>query len=258
MASSLKPDILVNPSDLFVQISNTSGTVPYNTGNPEVGVRAVTGDGREFRYVQNGAAAQIIGQVQQGYAQQSNLQGVTAVAIAASTSSTNPSVSTTLTISTGTAIASNALVGGLYETYGTVANGGGQSLRISANNAVSSSGTSLVLTLEDPVSTTITTSATVNIVPPVYQGTVQLPTTQTNAVAGVAMSALPASYFGWVQVKGLSNVLIQGTPAAYTGLAASTSTAGALAVVAATTGQLAINLATGTDGRYGPVNLLIS
>ena len=83
MASSLKPDVLVNPSDLFAQVSPTAGTVPYNTGNPELGVRAVTGDGREFRYVQAGASALIIGQLQQAAAPQSNYIDVTAVAVAA-------------------------------------------------------------------------------------------------------------------------------------------------------------------------------
>ncbi len=81
--SSLKPDIMVNPSDLFVQTSPTAGTVPYTTFIPELGVRSVTGDGREFRYVSAGASNLIIGQLQQSAAPQSNYVDVTAVAVAA-------------------------------------------------------------------------------------------------------------------------------------------------------------------------------
>lgn len=259
MASSLKPDILVNPSDLYIQTSNVFGTIPYTTFIPELGVRAVTGDGREFRYGQAGASNLIVGQLQQAAAPQSNLQAVTAVAIPASASSTNPSTQTTLTISTGTAIAANQLVGGLYQTYGTVANGGGQSLRISANTSVTSAGTSITLTLEDPIATAITTSATVNIVPPAYSGIIQSPATVTGKVAGVAVGNLVASYYGWLQVKGLANVLISGTPAIGTGLSApNAGTAGALQVTAATLMDIATNLATGVNGQYGPVDLLIS
>ena len=253
MASSLKPDVLVNPSDLFAQVSPTAGTVPYNTGNPELGVRAVTGDGREFRYVQAGASNLIIGQLQQAAAPQSNYIDVTAVAVAAG------ATTATLTVSTGTAVAANQFAGGYYTTYGTVANGGGQILSIAGNTAVSASGTSITLTLSDAPVTAITTSATVSIIPPAYTSIIQVPATVTGKVAGVAVGALAATYYGWVQIKGVANALIAGTPAIGTGLSAPNSgTAGALQVTAATLMDIATNLKTGVDGRYGPVDLLIS
>lgn len=253
MASSLRPDILVNPSDLFAQISNVSTTVPYNTFVPDLGVRSTTGDGREFRYIQAGASNLIIGQLNQAAGPQSNYVDVTAVAVAAG------AVTATLTVSTGTAVAANQFAGGFYQTYGTVANGGGQTLLISGNTAVTSSGTSITLTLSDAPVTAITTSATVNIIPPPYNGIIQVPTTVTGKVAGVAVGALVALYYGWDQVKGVTNALIAGTPAIGTGLSAPNGgTAGALQVTAATLMDIATNLKTGTDGRYGPVDLLIS
>lgn len=264
--SSLKPDIMVTPSDLYIATGNVAGTVPYITQVPELGVRAVTGDGREFRYIQAGATALIVGQLLQAPALNSNYQAVTGVATAQFLTTV------TLTVSTGTAVVAGQFSGGHLITYGTVANGGGQCLQISTNSAVSSSGTSIVITLVDPLQVALTTSATVSIYPPDYLGVIQMPTAQTNKAVGVALgvinntstslNGLPASYYGWAQVKGFSMVLIQGTPAIAVGLAASTSTAGALAVVSGTTSapnaNIATNLLVGTDGRYGPVDLLIS
>lgn len=252
MASSLRPDILVNPADLLIQTSPTSGTVPYMTQVPELGVRSTTGDGREFRFVSAGTSNLIVGQLAQAAGPQSNYVDVTAIAVAAG------AVTATLTVSTGTAVVANQFSGGYYQTYGTVANGGGQNLKISANTAVSASGTSITITLDDPAVTAITTSATVNIIPPAYAALIQVPTTVTGKVAGVAVGALVATYYGWVQVKGVANALIAGTPAIGTGLSAPNGgTAGALQVTAATLMDIATNLKTGSDGRYGPVDLRI-
>ena len=257
MASSLKPDVVVTNGDLFSQISNASGTVPYNTSSPELGVRAVTGDGREFRYVQAGASALIIGQLQQGPAVSTTTVGTCPVQAAVAVgSSTSPSTTLSLTITSST-VAANFYAGGVMITYGTVANGGGQIFQIASNAAITSA-TTLSIVISDPIQTALTASASFILLPNKYQGVIQNPTTSTGAIAGVAVGALPASYYGWLQVKGLANVLIQGTPAINLGLTPSTSTAGALAVVAATTPQVAINLATGVNSQYGPVDLLIS
>lgn len=261
--STLKNDIIVLPSDLFIATSNTSGTVPYTTQTPPLGAKANTGDGREFRYVQAGASALIAGQVQQSPAIVANGTGTCiAAAIGATTMA--------LTISSST-YAAGALAGGFFTTYGTVANGGGQCLKI-ANNTAVSSGTTITITLEDAVQFAITTSANFVLVPSKYLGVIQMPTTATGSVVGVALSVtnntsttlngLPASYYGWIQVKGVANVLIQGTPAIGTALAAPATAAGAAAVTSGTTSapnfNVGMNLATGTDGRYGPVDLLIS
>ncbi len=251
--SSLRPDILVNPSDLLAQIAPTSGTVPYSTQVLPLGVRSTTGDGREFRLVSAGVSNLIVGQLQQAAAPQANYVDVTAIAAAVG------ATQVTLTVSTGTAVVANQFSGGYYMTYGTVANGGGQILQISSNTAVTASGTSITINLSDPVVTAITTSATVNIIPPAYAAVIQVPSTVTGKVAGVAVGALVATYYGWLQVKGIANALIAGTPAIGTGLSAPNSgTAGALQVTAATLMDIATNLKTGVDGRYGPVDLLIS
>lgn len=251
--STLKNDNIVNPSDLFVYTSPTAGTVPYTTQIPDLGIRSVTGDGREFRYASAGTSNLIVGQLQQAAAPQANYVDVTAIAAAAG------ATTVTLTVSTSTAVAANQFSGGFYMTYGTVANGGGQMLQISSNTAVTSSGTSITIGLADPVVTAITTSATVNIIPPAYAAIIQVPTTVTGKVAGIALGAQPATYYGWVQVKGVANALIAGTPAIGTGLsAANGGTAGTLQVTAATLMDIATNLKTGSDGRYGPVDLRIS
>jgi hypothetical protein len=99
-----------------------------------------------------------------------------------------------------------------------------------------------------------------------------MPSTATGSVAGIALgitnntsttlNGLPASYYGWLQIKGFSNVLIQGTPAIGTALAAPGTAVGSAAVTTGTTSapnmNVGTNLATGVDGRYGPCDLLIS
>ena len=249
--SSLKPDIMVNGADLLVQTAPTSAAVPYMTQVPELGVRAVTGDGREFRFASAGAAALIVGQLQQDAAIQSNYTDVTAIAVAAGT------LTAKLTVSTGTAVAANQFAGGYYTTYGTVANGGGQISKIASNTAVTGTGTSITLTLEDAMAA-ITTSATVTIVPPSYSAIIQCPGTQTGKIAGVAITNLAGTYYGWVQTKGIANVLIAGTPAINVGLVAPQSgTAGALQVQSSTFPEIGYTLKTGVNGQYGPVALLI-
>ena len=250
--SSLRPDVIVNGADLLVQVAPTSAAVPYMTQVPDLGVRATTGDGREFRFASAGAAALIVGQLQQDAAISANLTDVTAVAIAAG------ALTTTLTISTGTAIVANQLAGGFYTTYGTVANGGGQISKISSNTAVTASGTSITLKLEDAMAA-VTTSATVTIIPPTCSAVIQAPSTITGKIVGVAVNNLAATYYGWLQVKGIANALIAGTPAIGTGLSGPNSgTAGALQVTAATLMDIAYNLKTGVNGQYGPVSLRIS
>lgn len=256
--STLKNDIIVNPSDLYTAISNVSTTVPYTTQTPPLGVRAVTGDGREFRYVQAGAAALIVGQVQQGPVVPTTTVGTCpALAVGATTA--------TLTITSST-VAAGFFAGGFLTTAGTVASGGGQCLKIANNNAITSS-TSIIITLEDPVQFAITTSATFVLTPSLYLGVVVTPTTLTAAVAGVALAVsnntsttlngLPASYYGWLQVKGFANVQGAGTVTAWLGVAPSGTTGGCVSVVAATTPQIGIAQATTTAG-YMPINLLIS
>jgi hypothetical protein len=263
MASTLKNDIVVIPSDLYTAISNVSTTVPYSTQIPQLGVRAVTGDGREFRYVQAGASALIVGQVIQSPALVANGTGTCPVLAVGA-------LSAALTVSSST-YAANALAGGYFATYGTVANGGGQNIRISGNTAVTA-GTTLTVTFDEPVPFAINASANFVLVPAKYNGVVQIPTTATGSVAGIALgitnntstslNGLPASYFGWLQVKGFSNVLIQGTPAIGTALAAPGTAVGSAGVTSGTTSapnmNVGMNLATGVDGRYGPVDLLIS
>lgn len=264
MASSLKPDILVMPADLFIQTANVAGTVPYTTYVPELGVRAVTGDGREFRYVQAGASALVIGEINQCAAPSANLIDVAALATVVG------STTLTLTISTGTAITAGQFSGGYVMTYGTVATGGGQTLKISTNTAVTASGTSITFTLEDPIQMALTTADTVTIMPPVYSGIIQCPGTITAKPVGVSLGVYPnpsttlngltALYYGWLQVKGLATVRLSGTPAIGSALQAPISgTAGELQITTSTAyGDVALNLKTGVDHRYGPVDLHIS
>lgn len=245
--SSLKPDIMVNPSDLFVQTGNVAGTVPYMTQTPELGVRAVTGDGREFRYQQAGASNLVLGTLQQSPAIVANHQNLV--------TSTAAIGATTITVTLGgTAATANQYAGGtLIFNAGT---GIGQTLKISSHPAQATTTGTLVLTLEDPVVVaTATASTKSSLYPNLYSGTIQCPTTLTGQPIGVPLFNVTALYYAWIQIKGAASVLNQGGTAVGLSMAPSASVAGALATVAATTQELATALQAGVDGESRLVSL---
>ena len=97
---------MVTPQDLFSAVSNVATTAPYNAGTPQLGVRAVTGDGREFHYVQAGGTALVPGKLQQASAQVANHQNLTPTA---ATAVGDTSITVTLG---GTAATANQYLGG--------------------------------------------------------------------------------------------------------------------------------------------------
>lgn len=128
-----------------------------------------------------------------------------------------------------------------------------QQLQISGNGAVTSS-TTIVLQLQDPIVIATANTATAEVYQNLYAAPIVTPgTSLTSTPIGVPMIAVTVSttqntYF-WAQSGGFATVLGQGTTAI--GLGASNgSAAGSLAVVAATTPQLAIATEAGADGLY--------
>jgi len=242
--SSLSSDITVTPQDLFSQISNVSTTVPYNTGTPQLGVRAVTGDGREFRYVQAGATALVVGKLYSTAAQVTNHHRLVTAAAAIG--------ATSLTVTLGgTAATLNQYLGGwaIVETD----SGGtpGYQYQIASNPAQATTTGTLVLTLADPVFVAISSSATVTLIPNPYSGVIISAASATGAPVGGAIFPVTASYYGWVQVKGAATILSDGAITVGVAAVKSGSVAGAVAALSSTLAPVGVALETTVDTDYG-------
>ena len=247
--SSLSSDILVTPQDLYSQISNTSSTVPYNTGTPQLGVRAVAGDGREFRYVQAGGTALAIGTLQQSSAEIANHQNLTptAATVAGATS-------ITVTLGNTLATANQYLGGWVLVTTGA---GAGYQYQIAGNPAAIASAT-LVLSLVDPIQVATNTSTTkIDLIANPYSGVIINPATASSAPVGVAIYPVTASYYGWVQTRGVSNVLADGAITVGTTLVASNGTAGAVEPFAGVQAIVGLAVTDIDTTQYGAVSLLL-
>jgi len=247
MASSLKSDIMVNPCDLFTSISPTAGTVPYTTQIPELGVRAVTGDGREFRFVSAGAVALVPGKLQQASAQIANHQNLAPTANASSGA-------TSITVTLGaTAATANYYSGGWALI--TTSTGAGYQYQISGHPAADSAAT-LTLTLGDALLTSIVAASTkVDLIANPYSGVIVNPATASSFPIGVAINATPATYYGWVQVKGVTNVLADGAVTVGTALVASNATAGAVEALTGVQAPVGIAVTDISTTEYGAVNI---
>lgn len=227
--SSLSADILVGPADLFSQTSNVSTTVPYNTGQPQLGIRGVTGDGREFRFCQAGGSNLVVGNLLQAPAQIANHRRRTPTAASAG------ATSVTLTLG-ATAVTANQYNQGWLVVEDDSGGTGGFQYQIK-NTPAALSGASITVTLADPLVVALTASAHVSLVLNPYSGVIQMPSTATSAPVGVALgvtqpasqsAGLTASYYGWIQERGVATVLSEGGSTVGAAVAASDTTAGAV------------------------------
>jgi hypothetical protein len=248
--SSLTSDLLISPQDLYditvsslTPVGSTSG---INNDAAKLGALATTGDGRYFRYSTAGAVALVPGTLQQASAEVTGSQnlGVAAAAIGA----------TSVTTTSNVTCAANDFAGGYLIV--TVTPGQGYQYQIVSHAAASSA--PVTLNLADPIVVALTTSSKIDLVANPYKGVVINPTTATSCPVGVAVAATPISYYGWLQVRGVSAVLADGTVTVGTELVASNGTAGA---VEALTGVQAI-VGTAVTGiattEYGAVNLKLA
>ena len=236
--------------------SNGVNPETYPAGNIALGSKGFTTDGRAFRLCvlpttgTTLAACKLI----QGPAQTAlyHLGTVSAQAIG-DTSITYTSSSTAMTV------VANYFAGGFISVV--TGTGAVQQLQISGNAAVTAS-TTIVLQLQDPVVIATAATDTAELHQNQFSAPIVTPgSTLSNAVIGVPNVAVTVSttiptYF-WAQGGGFATVLGQG--ATSIGLGGSNgSVAGSMAVVAATTPQLAQALEAGADGQYTCWDLGIS
>lgn len=203
----------VSPIEVFKTSTDTAFTT-------YTGQKFDSSDGREFTLIRAGAVNLASGVLVQGEPIVANHQNI---AIAANAAAGATQVTVTLGATAATA---NFYAGGyLIVNDGT---GEGQTLKIASNPAADLS-TNMVVTLEDPIVTSITAAGSeVSLFPNPYKGVVINPTTPTNIPVGVTLYPITATYYGLVTSKGLTSCLIDGAPAAGAAISPSNATAGAV------------------------------
>lgn len=234
--SKLSSFAQIQPSDLMVWTS---------TPGADLGAKATTGDGREFAYVKAGGTALVAGTLLQAPAIVANLQNAT---VATATAAGDKSI--TLTISS-TAVVAGEYIGGLLIINDE--DGQGQTARIS--NHTSGTITAITLTLEDALATATTTSSQGSVIANPYNGVIINPTAPTAKPVGVAISKIPAGYYGWIQTKGLVSCLNDGNTAVGLAVAPSQGTAGAVKTGAATLDPVGSAAQAGVTTEYNVIDL---
>lgn len=256
---------------LFKQATSVStGTGTVDTSlDTMVGQRFVTNDGREVVLVENGAVALASGVLVQASAIVAGHQ-----TLAMTVPSTAPATAGTYLVSVtngSTVINENYYAGGyLIVKDGT---GIGQTLRIKSHPGAAASA-ACVITLEDPIVTTLDATSIVNLIANPYTNVIIAPTTATGNVVGVTLYPLAAStaptydgtsgaqtaagvkQYGFIQTKGIVSCLSDANVATVgLGLMRSTTTAGTVAVRTATGADVGIALQTTISAKAGAIQI---
>lgn len=242
MATKLNPGLVTVPDYLF----SDNATQGANLGD-----RIRSADGREFVYAQVGATAWVPGKVYQSTPIVANHQNMVCVTPFPATGGN--SISATL----GGTASTLAQYGNGY-CFVNDGTGAGQTFFVKTNTAQSTTTGTVVITIEDPIITTLDTTSRISLMPNKYANTIIQPTTPTNAVAGVAVYPVAATDFGFLQTRGICAVLNDAGTTVGLGLMPSTNTAGALMTVAATGAQVGLAAQTGVTTKYNAVDLFIA
>lgn len=234
---------------------NTEATKSQDLGQVGYGSRQ-----KKFVYVKAGASALVIGNLIQAPARSTDFTDMAvqaAVATSVAINQTFGGYPIPITLgSTGTTTHLDFAGGGLFITTGT--NQIGQTFEILANDIATSSTTCNFYVRENPL-VALTTSGKATVTYDAYNGVIQSPTTVTGRVVGVAVTAIPANNYGFIQTYGDVATLSDSTVGTIgQGVQRSTSTAGA--VTQATTNGFDIGQATvlGVSAEAQPVFLTLA
>lgn len=221
---------LLAPIDLYTSDTQPSGAF--------LGQR-VFSKGKEFCYVKAGGSALVVGNLLQSPAIDTQFDDM---AVPAAVAAGFDAVGSGVTITNGTTVvAAGDYAGGTLVVSVTPALDEEYTI---IDNGAAANGASLTLYLDRKIRTAWTTSTKVTL-RNLYNGVIQAPTTLTGTVVGVAIFAIAASQYGWIQTKGTVGVLSDAsTGAVGSALANSSATAGAVGVFVAGTGRAFVGHAT--------------
>lgn len=235
-----------------------------------VGQQFDTADGRTLTFVQNGTVALVSGVLVQGCPQNTAFQGL---AMTVPTAYPATAGTTQILVTNG----STVLKENQYQQGFAVVSSGtgiGQTFRIASHRPAAASGT-FVVTLEDPIQTTLDATSTIDLIPNKHIGVVVQPTTATAAPVGVTISAIAATtaatydgtsgaltangtaQYGFLVVKGPAAIKVDSTVTnvGYP-VGPSTTTTGTVGVATLTANpQIGISMQTLTSARAGVIQL---
>jgi hypothetical protein len=222
--------------------STTTQPGPYMVGQIAWDV-----NGKAFRFVLNGGTAMTVGQVQQSPATVS-----TYTAMVIPTAGVKGDAYINVTNGTST-ITSQQFEGGTInvQTAGTAVIA--DEYTIIGVTGTLTTGGALKVFLDRPLRTAITTSATVNMVPSPFSGVIPTPlTTPTGMPVGVAVFAIPANAYGWIQTHGVASVIVDNSAVvvgALIGVANTVTGSISLGTAGAGVSFIGKSLGTGASGK---------
>lgn len=151
--------------------------------------------GNKYRYVQAGGSNLVTGHLLQEAAEDTNYRSMvvnTAQAIG------DTQISVTLG---GTAVTANQFDDG--NIFLESATGLGQNFRITRHDVQTSTTGSATFYLDRPIKTAlVATTSQATVRKSAYDGVIDFPVTPTGGPVGVALYAMTANYFGWIQSAG--------------------------------------------------------
>lgn len=219
----------------------------------ELGTLRMLQDGRKFRYAKAGGADLAAGKMGIGPSVNSNHANQTGIAAAVAT------MQLTLTVTAGTAIAENQLAGGFLQINDS--DGEGYQYSIQSNSAIDSSGTSIILGLNEGLRVAMTTSSEFTLIASPWYGATES-ATEENQPVGIAPVAVTTLYYYWAQTGGVAIAFMDSTPAKGAMLTLGTVAGSLKAMTSATWDNdqpilgHKIGLA-GVNDEFGPVMLTI-
>jgi hypothetical protein len=236
-------------ADLVQQVTSIGLHASESVASQALGQRGEDKYGRKFRYVKAGGTALVEGNLLQSPAHVTDFTGM-AVAVAAAVGATQVTVTLGSTAATKDQFAGGELV--VSEAAGI-----GQVFKIVGNTAASASA-SCVVYLEEPIRTALTTSSKATLHLNDYNGVIVSPTTRTGKTVGVAIFAIPASKYGWIQTGGPSAALSDATvPVLGGGVSPSTTTAGCVTKAVTLLERIGTAPVLGVSAKVSPIFLEI-
>lgn len=225
------------------------------TQKEELGSLRILKDGRKFRYARAGSS-----NLSHGKANCAAQIGATVMNEACASAHSIGDYVFTETITAGTAFAQDYFAGGFLQIND--ATGEGYQYKIVSSTAVSAAGTSITLTLDEPIQVALVASTSeFTLVHSPWQSVVET-TAEENVFTGVAPIDVTATYYFWDQTGGMCCCLSEATAAAPVGAVMTLSaTSGALQAIATPLDvdvayQVGVAYGTaGVDTEYKPVYL---
>jgi len=218
------------------------------------GATMALADGRIFRYVENGGTAISEGLVVVSEAPAGNHDDDLVVATSSAVGGF------TIGVTLGATAAAKDLYAEGYLRPNLASTTPHELYKIKGHAAIASSGTG-TFTIDEPdgfQTAIVAGTDSVGFLKSPYKDIVVAPAAIAGRFVGVTCADLEADYFGWIQVAGLANAKMDGTPAIGTLVGASGTHAGQLVAVGAdTTVALArVHGIAGVDNEFSSVMLM--